>query len=405
MFRTTAGYRQPLLTADSPSCSKNGASQPLQVTPTTRNSTEAVTGRWLRLTLLLISCASFQWTVMRDGINTINEIENSYQSVKSPIHSQPVPLFFGMGQGTTGTHSMYDATCRLNVTSVHGNAVCIDVNDHSELKPNQIDGIKAHFYALSHYKHLRECAEEGKRCTFAEVIENVNKMKEMIREVILSGVNAVHDTPYPFMTKFVIETALAVRKHPPILITSERDPVKWSARRAETHSIAIICRRYFTFDSEPSSMGMYDAFDMDNCVELASRQSPQPLMYSQVFASYRQLISEADGNQTKLDQITEFNRIAIYNYQTIVRTVYPLVYAIDMFERDQPATELTIAQEIEREIISSSKISNATRAALQAARVHVIEKKIRNRSSRGMPHRFIKPIVRTMHGSRPFSKI
>jgi hypothetical protein len=403
-----------------------------------------VDGRWLRLLLVFGCCAYFQWQVMRDGRNTLARIGeeqphqqphqewNSMMAKEAALAALPIikpaqPLWFGMGQGTTGTHSMYDATCRLNVTSVHGNAVCVDVQTHDELQPKQIDGIQAHFYALSNYKNLRRCAEDGMNCTLDQAVRYMTNMKDMIREVILSDVNGVHDTPYSFMTSYVIQTAMELRQHPPLLITSERDPVKWSSRRAESHSKSIVCRYYFTFDRDYSHLSKYDAFDVNHCMDMALQQQqasstgtggitttpqPAPVMYNEVFASYRKLIAEADGNATKLDQITEFNRRAIDHYQSLVRVPMrimrdqqkspALVYKIDMFEREGGVvvSELEIATELQKKVQTSPHVLDRTRDALIAEQVHIREHKILNRSHAGMPHRFIKKIVKVMTGER-----
>jgi hypothetical protein len=432
----------------------------------------------VRLLVLSCGCGAFlyvQWHAMHDGeglflelevtqvktetsindihIETIQTLTNEESvllaALPLPTHKPARPLWFGMGQGTTGTHTMYHATCRLNITSVHANAACVDVQRQRDMTPGQIDGIQAHWIALANYKKLRACAsktttaesESEEECTFDQTIHYVNKIKEMIRELILSDVDGLHDTPYTFMTSYIIQLATELRQHPPILITSERDILKWSARRAEAHPMTVVCRHYFPLDHDyvyeheqehdghptvSSPTKYYDAFDLNHCMDLARQQIPRPTKFNEVFASYAQLTREAHRNTTKLNHIRECNRLAIDNYQSMVRDMGkqdqeqednnsqfnnnapPLVYAIDMFERDTKVSDLDIATEIYDTLFQNTDVDmdvphvteDTREVLLHNAKVHIRDTKILDRTETGKPHKFYRKVIQHMNGAR-----
>ena len=318
----------------------------------------------------------------------------------------PLPLFFGIGQGTTGTNSMYESTCRLNLTSVHGNAVCVDAQTHPDVRSHDIHGIIAHTYALKYYKKLRDCAtaKEGS-CTFEDAVYYVREIKRWIRQVIVSGIGAVHDTPYTFMAKYVFEVAAKERmKHsvsslpPTIVITSERDPTRWASRRAETHPIAIVCRHFFTYDHQVKYEELTsDAFDLNQCIDLTYQRAKTtkaalPTRLDEVFVSYGKLLEEANGNETKHEQLRTFNRLAIEHYQQSMHKWHSILYSVDLFDLQQRMDGVAIAQEIAKNI--KTQLPQGVQDLLADNGVHLLEQKIKSRSARGMFHPFIKGLVK-----------
>ena len=272
------------------------------------------------------------------------------------------PLIFGVGQGTTGTHSMFLATCHMNATSVHGIETCLYGEKHSDVEPRMIDGMKAHALATKYYKKIRSCAHQQSNCSFQDVKKYVEKLRGLIREVILSPIGAVHDTPYTFMTKYVIEVATEVRGVPPILMHSVRDPDRWAERRAEAHPNAIVCKFFFEYDHE--QFNKEGAFDLNHCMDIAlqkEQESGLPLtQFEDVYASYRQLIDRAGQNATKLQELTHFNKVAIENYQTSMLALNP-IYVIDMFEREEFSDVPTIAKEFNEALLSNTETELQTR--------------------------------------------
>jgi hypothetical protein len=304
------------------------------------------------------------------------------------------PLIFGVGQGTTGTHSMFLATCHMNVTSVHGIETCLYGKNRSDVDPHMIDGFKAHALAVKYYKKIRSCAHPHSECSFDDADRYVEKLRGYIREVILSPIGAVHDTPYSFMTKYVMEVATKERGIAPILMHSEREAQRWAARRAEAHPIAVVCKFFFEYDHE--RLKDQGAFDLEKCINLAlhlKQEKGVPMkQYEDVFASYRQLMDRAGNNVTKLEELTHFNKVAIETYQTAMRELNP-IYTIDMFEREGFTDAPTIAKEFDE--VLWTKASQDAQDRLRAAGVTLMDEPVPHRKGRySRMHPFLKGLIK-----------
>lgn len=97
------------------------------------------------------------------------------------------PFVLAAGRGTTGTHTVYYATCKMGLPSVHFRLYCI---------PGQnATGFVAHSELLTHFQRLRYCLEQQNR-TCPEAVSWVKEAKQHIDRLIQSDIDAVHDTPY-----------------------------------------------------------------------------------------------------------------------------------------------------------------------------------------------------------------
>jgi len=209
--------------------------------------------------------------------------------------SLPLPLIIGAGQGTTGTHTAFCATCLMGIASVHFIRDCDFCNKKGGSSETTT---KQAFWNDSYYYHRDDDEDEddptrkyvfwphsnrrvrnkhpqfkvverlrrilkylgGKKGSFLPPPETNNmeewaeQTKALIDEVIrwtgdetttdgfTRRVDAVHDTPYTDVLPYVIESA---KKHrgglAPILLLTERNPMEWSKRRTKMHTI-FLCR-------------------------------------------------------------------------------------------------------------------------------------------------------------------
>ena len=108
------------------------------------------------------------------------------------------PLVFGAGMGTTATHAMFDATCKLRLRSVHFFVHCGYGNE-----PPQVPtpGLLAHTRVVKAYNALTHCVSAAYWDDISDcpsVKETIETMQAHIDAVISSkDVDAIHDTPYP----------------------------------------------------------------------------------------------------------------------------------------------------------------------------------------------------------------
>jgi len=306
------------------------------------------------------------------------------------------PLFFGLGQGTTGTHTAFLATCHLNLTSVHGIETCLEGQVRADVDKHVLDGIKAHTQAVKYYKRLRSCAHPSFNCTFNDALTYVNELKRFIREVIDSSIGAVHDTPYSYMTNYVLHVAKEVRGPMSlILLQTEREPNRWAERRAQAHPIAIVCKEFFMYD-QPARREL-GALDLDKCMELALSRSPLPTIFSDVFVSYRQLIAEVGGNTTKLEQLKHFNQVAIETYQESMRQLArpALLYNINLWEKNY--TDRVFAEQVNEALWSNNNnnLPQEVQDQLVQSKVHLMKEPIPHRKGRYSKfHPFVKGLVK-----------
>jgi len=174
--------------------------------------------------------------------NLKSTFEQPIQPITSPTHK---PLIFGAGEGTTATHAIYDATCKLGFRSVHWEKSCNHNAGHSNKKPPP--GVLAHFDLIRTYKRIMVCATPdwnyGEEYECPTVNQTLHVMLDRINQVIASpGIDAIHDAPYPNFAEYVLNTTKKIRGRKPIVVLSERNPQDWTKRRIQQHPSGLACR-------------------------------------------------------------------------------------------------------------------------------------------------------------------
>eukprot|EP00542_Grammatophora_oceanica_P019844 CAMPEP_0194047606 /NCGR_PEP_ID=MMETSP0009_2-20130614/25067_1 /TAXON_ID=210454 /ORGANISM="Grammatophora oceanica, Strain CCMP 410" /LENGTH=374 /DNA_ID=CAMNT_0038693269 /DNA_START=114 /DNA_END=1238 /DNA_ORIENTATION=- len=242
--------------------------------------------------------------------------------------NQKVPFLLGAGQGTTGTHALFFATCKVGVPSVHFWAQCGPKNITQEV----MDGFHEHLMLVKKSRLLgRHCwKSNSEKCRFDRLPEFVEEMKDHITGVLHSGINAAHDSPYTFFLDHTLKQTKDIRGELR-LVTSERDPSVWAKKRVSDHVFQFVCKEYFDFDvPERKDLG---ALDIPRCLKLAQKRDPQPKFMNEVFTTYAALNEWVGTNETKAFQTYRNNIMAVTHYQKLIRSMSPS-YIINMWERE-----------------------------------------------------------------------
>jgi hypothetical protein len=166
------------------------------------------------------------------------------------------PLIFAAGFGSTGTRTMFKATCKLGLRSLHYEAHCGFVDDDQSPSP----GLLAHAQLLRAHATLIDCVNvlsssmmrsnqpnhddmlEGNFwCPSVE--EALDGMLMHIDEVLKSAdVEVLNDTPYPEFAEYVISATESIRGRKPIILLSQRNWTEWAAKRVK-HEHDLVCKQ------------------------------------------------------------------------------------------------------------------------------------------------------------------
>lgn len=153
------------------------------------------------------------------------------------------PLVFGAGFGTTATHAMYEATCHLQLRSLHYDLNCGLGTSLEYATP----GLLAHARVIRAYESLVFCTsrsqQRGAKDDCPSVSQAMDSMRLRIDKVLSSkDVDAIHDTPYPEFADYIIPAVERIRGAKPIVLLSERQPEEWASKRMNDHDGGLICR-------------------------------------------------------------------------------------------------------------------------------------------------------------------
>ena len=180
---------------------------------------------------------------------------NTITTIKKKIHHDKI-LVLAAGRGTTGTHLMFATTCHLGMPSIHWNLGCIPIDDNltSHIPLQYQTAKEKHLTLLNSIKMMQRCLTHELKCGSA--LKWKENMLKLIQQMVLDGqILAFHDNPYPFVMPQFYELA---KEHyrAVIIISSERDPEKYTKRRIEQFKGRDdpICLDFSTkIDKQPSA--------------------------------------------------------------------------------------------------------------------------------------------------------
>lgn len=268
------------------------------------------------------------------------------------------PLILGLGRGTTGTRTMHSAVCRLGLPSVHFALSCLPKNTTREESAGYLQHRKVHHI----FWKLIGCLRSTVSGTCPEPDQWTERlMNETDKMIVATDVDAIHDTPYPFMASYLVSRAAELRgsQHSVILLTL-RDPAAWAPRRTTKHAAdrIPICRdvlsEFSLFQTKDSPTGKWvDYFDVFECIkrynnkkDQQQRQLSSPTSSSltsssgslrDMFMTSDKLIDAEDGLEALI--------FAMDNYQNLYGSL--ATYRIDMFDQEEEIDEKDIVKEIQ----------------------------------------------------------
>jgi hypothetical protein len=309
------------------------------------------------------------------------EITNQQQPLQVHVQS---PIMINVGQGTTGTHGIFHATCHLNMTSFHWASFCHNpktkTQGPSALAAHETFALDAHFRAVETYNHqMALCLKHGNDCSIPRTIELMDTLKQAINDVIISGgVHALHDDPYPKMVPFISRLVQEVMGGtPPILLMSERDPQTWSQRRFAKYNRTTMCRAIFendggTTEDLKQKEGVDDPFDLEHCLSQALQQNPPPTKFSDIFTNYNRLLEEANAN-LKADAAAQMQlwehelAQAMEQFQNHYRP--QAAYTIDLFTSNNRISEVNLAKDMYQQLVGDHS-NNSIPSEISRTLVH-----------------------------------
>ncbi len=306
-------------------------------------------------------------------------------------------ILLNAGQGTTGTSTAMEATCRLGIPSFHYIFSCVPPhlsksNEYFRQYNLLLIRKKAlHDKLVKNYFFYRDCAYSRNnswwyrlfrtaifQCTMSHLEAALKEDQQNLKELLQQPGNfALHDSPYPYYLNYILQQAQASDRSISLMI-SEREPAVWSSRRMSTHPEVFVCREHFheiihgSTDSSKSYINFYysGAFDLIACVERARTQDPPPQLVSDVLITYSGLEAICDSHNHLASachaRLGEINARALQDYQNRVRQLYTPEYTINLW--DKKVTTAEVAMDIYNKIPRLHHMVNRVELVLRGGR-------------------------------------
>ncbi|KAL7553966.1 hypothetical protein ACHAWF_018080 [Thalassiosira exigua] len=262
----------------------------------------------------------------------------------SPKHltGSNAPLFYHISPGSTGSRTLYHASCTAGFPSVHHKSFCISpANGVGRVDPSAIRGARAHTEVLRLYTMAYRCTRDRVRAQKAKIKELcetpvdewAGDLRRRLGDVMGSSVVGLFDTPYPFLAPQVLEMAGELRPNTVVAMT-ERDPEEWAWSRGTKHPL-LLCREEYSDDFAGAS-----EFDIIGCVDRARADHPEEtLRFWDVF-EYRAK-NETDDLESFLGGMERQMERHQERYRPLAE------YAPDMFgDTGMPVAEKDVVRDI-----------------------------------------------------------
>lgn len=262
--------------------------------------------------------------------------ENSVGSdMSSPQIQQNKPshstFIIAAGRGTTGTHGMFKATCRMGYPSIHWSVHCLDQERHNATTAATNSQLKV----MSLMKMAERCIAGSNTTTCGSAQRWKQDILRAMSDLVTSdGLRALHDSPYPaFLPEFLPMLQRSFQNV--VIILSERDPLQYVNRRSEKHygRDDIVCRSEHAVPFVPANL-QGGLLDLGGCIDRATKEADVDLR--DVFLSLGDQVETIDG-RTKLVQ-------AVAEWQMAVRD--KAAYSVDLFARPNKTMPRALVQEM-----------------------------------------------------------
>ncbi len=282
------------------------------------------------------------------------------------------PIIVAAGMGTTGTHLMFDATCAMNIASVHYRLNChllhAENNATTATTTAAIATTNTHYQKgdyktlLEHHRQLTRmmltmqamtsptAATAANKNNFMTPLEFKQKVLHHLEEIIAWGYHhhnkedndegggitlALHDAPYPLLISSILKLVQKYfgNKTRPIILLSERNPNEWIVRRTKLHGrYTYVCRESVVLllddsrdhhaNSSSNSRSLEGgAFDILGCINEAQQQQQheqkQQLTRDDIVYNLKE-VQRLNQTQYVVDSMNDYQNaardLAVFNY-------------------------------------------------------------------------------------------
>jgi len=231
------------------------------------------------------------------------------------VHISSAPLFFHLSPGSSGTKTLFQATCNIGFPSVHHLAYCFSQSKGIHgVEDSVVQGLRSHLEIMRLYEMGRRCCkyhEEGKihvqhqqegaaailmttknneTSTETELCSTTlldwkNDLFHHLTKLIQSGIVGLFDTPYPYLADQILELSKKYRASSPIVAMTNREATSWANSRFK-HEL-LFCRAEFSYKQRGAS-----EFDILGCIDRAFKSSSSPMYFWQVFHTEKYIDSD-----------------------------------------------------------------------------------------------------------------
>mmetsp|Transcript_1721 Transcript_1721/g.3795 ORF Transcript_1721/g.3795 Transcript_1721/m.3795 type:complete len:403 (+) Transcript_1721:197-1405(+) len=330
-------------------------------------------GAFRRHLLLRDISGGSKWqTTAKSRIDSTHRNEESNNQYSQPISEDKssAPLVYHVSPGSTGSRTLYHASCAAGLPSVHHKSFCLSWNRGvGDASDGVADGARAHFEVLRLYQLAYGCCslrakgklERGGNSTTESLCNmQVDQWSKSILDhldnVISSGLVGLYDTPYPNLAEQVIDRSRYLRMSPPLIAFTRRDPDEWARSRIK-HSL-LLCRQEHSLHELGAS-----EFDIIGCVNraLSSEKTGNALRFWDVF-EYRS--HTAGSNKT-------FEKGMAVHMKRHQESFGPIsLYKPDFFvspngARGSPIKESQVTKDLKRLVLADEKIDSEHKVSFE----------------------------------------
>ena len=203
-----------------------------------------------------------------------NNGDNDNSTSRTSTSSSDAPLFYHLSPGSSGSRTLYHASCTAGFPSVHHKSFCISQQRGiKNVSDSVVMGVRSHFELLRLYTLAYECCKlhhaKGEKVPKQKQLCNmplhtwVSQIQTHLISILQSGLVGLFDTPYPYLAPQVLELAKLWRSAPPIIAMTERNAREWAMSRSKHHAL-LVCKMEYSYDRLGAS-----EFDVLGCYERA----------------------------------------------------------------------------------------------------------------------------------------
>lgn len=298
---------------------------------------------------------------------------NNNNNINNNDDYEYAPIIVAAGMGTTGTHLMFDATCAMNIASVHYRLNChLHAENNTTTTTAAIETNNTRYYQqedyyktlLEHHRQLTRMMLTMQDMTsppaavtaannnnnFMTPLQFKQKVLHHLEEIIAwvyhqhhhqednneegdGGITlALHDAPYPLLISSILKLVQKYfgNKTKPIILLSERNSNEWIARRTMLHGrYTYVCRESIVLDDNHRAISSRSleggAFDILGCIDKAAQQQheQQQLTRDDILYNLKE-VQRLNQTQYVVDSMNQYQNairdLAVFNYNMFEST-------------------------------------------------------------------------------------